>query len=141
MPGRQTHLGFGACVGAVSAFAVAQRTGSGDPFFEGIGGALAAAFSAGLPDDLEPATSPSHRAFAHSLAAAGMVSSAIPTLLRFAEECRAPYRCRPVLPASNSEAINRLLAHLAAGFAVGLAVGFLSHLALDARTPKGLPLM
>ena len=143
MPRRDAHLAAGALIAGISAYVVARNAGSRDPFAEAIGGAFGGLLTAGLPDDFEPAHCPSHRASAHSVACGGLVSTAFPALLGFAKECR-EYATTGGLgtdgaKASNPDEVSRLLNHLAAGFAVGLGVGYLSHLALDAGTPAGLP--
>lgn len=73
-----------------------------------------------LPDILEPATSPNHRKFLHSLAMAGLVSWSV-------------YRLWEMQPATEQEKFLRWL---------GLAMGgaYLGHLMMDSATPKSLPL-
>lgn len=68
-----------------------------------------------LPDVLEPATSPNHRAFFHSLTTGGMV--AYGALGKHTEQWRSDDRFA----------------------AAAAALSFLSHLYLDGMTPKGLP--
>lgn len=74
-----------------------------------------------LPDLLEPACHPNHRQFFHSLACAGLIGTA----------CYSLYQWEP--QTSGEEIVRFLL----------LAVGgaFLTHLAIDALSPKGLPLI
>lgn len=74
-----------------------------------------------LPDLLEPACHPNHRQFFHGLACAGFVGAA----------CYHLYQWEPQ---TSGEEIVRFLM---------LAVGgaFLTHLAMDAFSPKGLPLI
>lgn len=83
-------------------------------------GALASQMGS-LPDLLEPATSPNHRQFFHSLAFAGIVAHGL----------RRAYRWRPE---DSSQSLVRL---------VGLAIGgsYLAHLAMDFNTPRSLPLI
>lgn len=70
-----------------------------------------------LPDILEPADSPNHRKFFHSITAAGLVVYAMSG--RHTEGCS-----KPVL---------KLLTIL--------GMGYLSHLALDCTTPRAIDLI
>lgn len=74
-----------------------------------------------LPDLLEPACHPNHRQFFHGLACAGLIGAA----------CYRLYRWEP--QTSGEEIVRFVL----------LAVGgaFLTHLAMDSLSPKGLPLI
>jgi membrane-bound metal-dependent hydrolase YbcI (DUF457 family) len=80
--------------------------------FAGLGAAFAA-----LPDVLEPATSPNHRALFHSLACGGAV-----TYGAFGKHL------------DTWTAADRFALQTA-------ALSYLSHLVLDGATPKGLPLV
>jgi inner membrane protein len=83
--------------------------------------ALVAALASGLPDVLEPATSPHHRQFCHSAAFAALVTSGMKKL----------YDWVPVTPA---EALMR-------DALLGVGLGYLAHLFADATTAMGLPLV
>ena len=85
-----------------------------------VGGA-AAALLTGLPDILEPATSPNHRAFFHSLTFAALLGVGMKKLHDWEPETEA----------------QRLLRKLA--MVAGAA--YLIHLALDFTTRKSLPLV
>lgn len=149
MPRRNVHLLIAACCGAGAAYLVAREAGSSDPLPEILGGALGALATAMVPDAIDPATSPSHRASGHSVAVAGLVSMAVPRCRRFAAECResaetfrglaAGPGIQPGVRANHQ--FSELASRFAAGFAVGLPVGFLSHVGADAFTPSGLPLV
>jgi membrane-bound metal-dependent hydrolase YbcI (DUF457 family) len=80
--------------------------------FAGIGGAIGL-----FPDLIEPATSPNHRAFFHSLAFSGVV-----TYAAFGKH------------SENWSTEDKIAARIA-------LLSYLSHLALDAGTPKSLPLI
>ena len=71
-----------------------------------------------VPDILEPAVHPNHRSLFHGLAMAGCAGYGVKAA------------------ASQQEWPEWMKA-----LAVGAAVGYLSHLALDATTPKSLPLL
>jgi len=147
MPRRNTHIAIAAISGAAVAYLLAKRAGSSDLLPELLGGALGAAATAMLPDIFEPATSPSHRAGAHSLAAGGLISLGLNSCVRFSEARRADAESRRVLAARsttsherNGHQVREFLCRVASGAAIGLPVGYLSHLAADAGTPRGLPL-
>ena len=149
MPRRNSHLVIAACCGAGTAYLLAKEAGSSDPFPEVLGGAMGAMATAMLPDVLDPATSPSHRASGHSLAVAGLISMAVPPCRSFAVECRASAETLRGLAAQPDiqpdqradHQLSELASRFAAGFAVGLPVGILSHLGADGFTPSGLPLV
>ena len=149
MPRRNAHLAIAACCGAVAAYLVAKEAGSSDPFPEIVGGALGALATAMVPDAIDPATSPSHRASGHSVAIAGLVSMTVPPCRRFAAECRESAETfrglasgPGIQPADRANhQFSELASRFAAGFAVGLPVGVLSHLGADAFTPSGLTLV
>jgi len=88
-----------------------------DPAFAGIVAALAS----GLPDLLEPATSPHHRQFCHSAAFAALVIAGMKKLYEWQPKTPGDALLRDVL--------------LSIGF------GYLAHLGADATTAMGLPLL
>lgn len=71
-----------------------------------------------LPDKLEPAYHPNHRSSCHSLVAAGVNAGGINAT-------------------GDSEQLDPRWKSAAKSF----FIGYLSHLVLDGRTPKGLPLV
>lgn len=83
--------------------------------------AVVAALASGLPDILEPATTPRHRQFCHSLAFAGVMTSGMKKVYEW-------------VPASPGEVFARDVL-LSIGF------GYLAHLCADATTAMGLPLV
>ena len=89
-------------------------------FLPVVGGVAGAAFTC-LPDVLEPATSPNHRQFFHSLLFAGLLVGGLVKLHRWEAE-------------SSSDRFLRGLGMIAIS-------AYLIHLALDATTTKSLPLM
>jgi inner membrane protein len=74
-----------------------------------------------LPDLIEPATHPHHRQFFHSVLFAVMVACAV-------------YRLHHWEPETDGAALLRVLSLIAGG-------AYLAHLALDAGTPRSLPLI
>jgi len=120
MPRAATHFAAGAVTAGVINVAIQWQEKLSDASYRfdwgeflvccGVGGAVGL-----LPDVLEPANTPNHRAFFHSLVAGALVAWAISG--KHTNEC-APW-------------VKKLL--VSAGFA------YLSHLALDARTSKCIP--
>jgi membrane-bound metal-dependent hydrolase YbcI (DUF457 family) len=119
MPGWKTHMILGAATGATINIAMQTCRMAVDPKPEFSWGELilctvTAGGAAMLPDLLEPANSPNHRAFFHSVACAALVAYAITGK-----------------HTGKWPAIVTLI--------VGAAgVGYLSHLAADATTPKSI---
>lgn len=111
---------LGAAITLAIAVGHGEKSGSSDAS-KPIVAAGIGALCGTLPDLLEPACHPNHRQFFHGLACAGVVGTAC-------------YRLYQWEPQTSSEEIVRFLL---------LAVGgaFLTHLAMDALSPKGLPLI
>lgn len=117
MPDFKTHSKAGAIFG-LGAYALVKLTRGEDWTWEGaIGSALCGLFTASLPDILEPAHHPNHRAAAHSVAALLGTS--------YAAYC--------VHKSDKIDGKAKLMVSVA-------TAGYLSHLMLDSQTPKGLPL-
>lgn len=82
----------------------------------------ALAYAAGtLPDVLEPAVSPNHRQFFHSLTAAGLLGHGLSRLWQWE-------------PETDRDKVLK-----GAGLVIGGA--YLVHLAMDATTPRSLPVL
>ncbi len=118
---------------------------------EGFGGAVAGRFVGGpLPDLLEPAIHGWHRDVAHSVAVgAGIVHVGSAALSNWEQHCRASAehyasqaRDLSATPAARMLAgLAEVFWRTAAGFLAGVVGGYLSHLALDARTSRGIPII
>lgn len=147
MPNFATHARAGAASGALVAFYRARSAPTDQLLAETVGGLVGGFVGGVLPDVLEPARDPNHRKLAHSVAAGGAL-----TLARIAEwqaACRSSAEAAtvriaacPVGSVERSRAEwDALFWRLLAGALVGLVTGYASHLALDAGTPRGLPLI
>lgn len=145
MPNFAEHARAGAVVGLVAAAYSARNAPTEQQIVESVGGLIGGYLGGILPDVLEPANSPHHRQLAHSVVTATAFS-----LGRYAEwqaACRsrageAAQRlaaCAPGSPERSRAERDVFLFRLLAGFLVGVAAGYVSHLALDARTPRGIP--
>jgi len=149
MANSREHLLWGAAAGAGVYILSAWITGEKISFSELLGSALSGVLTAKVPDILEPATHPNHRAVFHSVCFAGL---ALPNawaatckkreeIIGQAQECER----RAAIATNNqerdywSQQANWL--RFCAGSLLGLVPGYASHLAADALTPKGLPLL
>jgi hypothetical protein len=167
MPGKETHSYVGVTAGA--GYAAFQAKGQAPLNFlvEVAGGAVGGWYGGLLPDVIEPGTSSWHRSFAHSgTTGTGVVAVMKTTLTDWREFCyeRSEY-CRiqgeqivvnmvpdalvpnlfvPAPPDPWTQVgwtLAALFWRFAAGFANGLAAGYVSHLALDALTPRSIPFL
>jgi hypothetical protein len=164
MPDRRTHRRAGRLSGGVYAFQRARKQSVGHCVTETIGGIAGGEVGAVVADWLEPGISSWHRGSAHSCAAGvgilslGEVLAGVETYCREqadlkAQELRTLQMIPdPALPSVFVAGPNSWLSELwlticelfwraAAGFANGLAAGYLSHLVLDAGTPRSIPLL
>jgi len=150
MPNRSTHVLVGGCGGALAATVRARHQQLTPKFLEILGGAVGGCVGARLPDLLEPARLPRHRKFVHSFGAGvGAVKLTFDLLegwetywRRVAAEAR-EQRPDPSLTTLERVVLflKEALACILAGLLIGLAVGYLSHLLLDAFSPAGLPIL
>ena len=145
----KTHLITGIATGtAIAAYTAREQSGV-DFVAELIGGALGGAVGGKLPDILEPAIHSWHRSTAHSLVTATTIGvTAARSISAWQDFCRANASRHDDLCESATEAVGRawhtfvaFLWRLLSGVAVGVSVGYLSHLALDACTPRSIPLL
>lgn len=117
MNGPTHRLVAGAAVGIYLADSEAKN---GTPSLRPVAAGAVAALLTNLPDFLEPATSPNHRAFFHSLAFAALLAMGL-------------HRLHQWQPETSSEKFWKEI-----GMLTGVA--YLIHLALDFTTHKSLPL-
>ena len=157
MPNRKTHTAIGAGSGAVLALYRAKDQALNNLLTEALGGLLGGYVGGLLPDILEPAFSSWHRDTAHSVAVGGAIISLRNHLSGWEAACREnAEKCRAIrmVPQDNAFVsatidplsqflcdIRELLWRLLAGFLNGLAAGYVSHLVLDAATPRSIPLL
>lgn len=147
MNGR-VHKAVGAGVGVASTFVWRAIEHKPLRLAEVAGGAFGGILGASLPDILEPATSSYHRGFAHSATmSSGIVYGAIKglgeirtTLDAQADELRAKAEV-------SCDWLLSLLLHLGAialeflsGAITAVVPGYVSHVVLDATTPRGVPI-
>jgi hypothetical protein len=147
MPKRRAHAWAGATAGGGAPFLRSRGEAGAHQVLETLAGCGGGWLGGLLPDVLEPALSPCHRDSAHSYTAlAGVASATLETWRRSCRERAESYRVRCANPALDPA--TRMLCEclelfwrVAAGFLTGLQAGYVSHLALDALTPSGLPIV
>lgn len=145
-----THRNVGQITGAGFALYRARHQDPLAAAFEALGGWYGGRHGARIHDVLEPATTPNHRGACHSIAANGAVIAlgkdaldALHADLRSWADEQAQHALAPEMPWY--EALLRLVgaagAHMLVGYTNGVAAGAVSHLALDAPTAAGIPLL
>jgi len=133
MPGRETHTYVGVAAGIGYAAFQAKEQSPANLMVEAAGGALGGWCGGRLPDAFEPGTSSWHRSLAHSGTTGTAIVAMRGKLTEWEKFCRPWQELR--------WKAEELFWRLAAGFANGLAAGYVSHLALDAGTPRSIPLL
>lgn len=149
MANRKDHLLLGGIAGVGVCLAAAAIKGQKPTLIELIGSTLSGVIAATVPDWLEPATHPNHRAFFHSLAFATVglpplwtgLRQAREEQLRAAEACEWQATIAPNAQVANAWREQAGFCRLQAGILLGAIPGYVSHLAADALTPKSLPLL
>lgn len=118
MANGRTHTLVGAGAGLAVALSVRDKhQGEQSPVF----GAIMGAFAGKLPDIFEPALNPNHRQFFHSIAFLGA----------------AGYSLKKVYDWEPQDGLQKAIRMLV----LCAGAGYISHLLLDATTPKCLPLL
>ncbi|GAF76943.1 unnamed protein product [marine sediment metagenome] len=150
MPNKQTHVTIGTLAGGGLAAYRAREQEPLNMLLEAIGGGIGGYIGGRLPDVIEPASWPGHRQLAHSVIAGGAVGFSVYELLgKWEKWCRSKaelYNQRRTTEGANVLkdilfTLLEIILRVAAGFLSGLGTSYLSHLALDWRTPAGLPIL
>lgn len=148
MANGRVHRLAGALSGAGSAALRAKDLPGQNQLVEAIGGAIGGYWGGQLPDLLEPATSSWHRDFAHSVSVGGLAVKATNMVAEWESDCRRRSKHFGSLRQATHD--QRLVLWyrclelfwlLVAGVVIGFLTGYISHLVLDALTPRGLPLV
>lgn len=145
MANGKAHRKTGLIVGTVAG-AIAALDEDGAAFLaEVAGGALGGKFGGMMPDVLDPPTSPNHRGLAHGIIPAGALFTwAMAELPGWQAELRNRATHHAVAfrrTGDIQEFMMEMMLHALSGFLAGLIGGYASHLLMDARTPKGLPVV
>jgi hypothetical protein len=161
MPDRRTHQLVGIATSTACAAYRARNQNPRHQLPEIAGGAVGGYLGSTFADYLEPAISSWHRGSAHSAGTGAMVFWLVDQLTewetfcrRRAEECAAIPMVAVLTPQgivfvpaqlSRLEQLFRNMAELfwrfLAGVPTGFATSYLSHLTLDAATPRSIPLL
>jgi membrane-bound metal-dependent hydrolase YbcI (DUF457 family) len=148
MPGQRVHTAVGTLSGAAYAWYRSSTETEWNRILETLGGALGGGLGGRLPDILEPADSPNHRGPAHGFLAGGAALAAkLEGAHKYCCDQAETYRVKYVAHAAVNDPVALLywlvemFWRIAAGLLSGLQAGYLSHLALDALTPRSLPLL
>ncbi len=147
MPNGKVHAGAGIVSGA--GFALARSAGEPGscPPLEALGGAVGGYLGGKLPDWIEPGISSWHRGRAHSVTAgAVIVGLGRDYLTSWENWCRSEAEnvrlARMELPQGSGQAIiltvYETVLRVLAGLLGGILAGYISHLWLDAGTPRGI---
>ena len=135
MPDGRTHLVAGTVCGAVCSLAIQHQLHENkqlDPGHLALSTGTSAAVSR-LPDILEPAVHPNHRAFFHSFAFGALLGFGAVKAWKKIKEKRAERNALGIEQISWEEIL--------LGFAFIAIVVILLHLLMDGFTKKGLPLI
>lgn len=149
MSNGKTHRKVGVAAGAGLAAARSIHLPLSSCTTETLGGAFGGWLGAKVPDVIDPPTHPGHRSIGHGLLPVGLAGYAtwqhLPgwqTNLRMKAD---HHRSASLYAASPWERFMHWLMEqvfrLASGVLAGIVGGYASHLALDAFTPAGLPLL
>jgi membrane-bound metal-dependent hydrolase YbcI (DUF457 family) len=147
MPRRTTHIGAGALCGIAAGVFTAESLPKKYQGLHFVCVTIGGVFGGVAPDLLEPALSPHHRSLFHSLAVGGAATSGLMSdwqakCHEMAADCTSRAQLAPLGSRQrSSEEMNAFLWRVIAGLLIGFLVGYMSHLALDGTTQKGLPLL
>ncbi len=149
MPNATFHGAIGAAAGPLAVVATTEERRLGFLVAELIGSTIGGYAGGRAPDLLEPAHNPHHRHVFHSVGVNALLVTKVPEYVsagaewlrtKAAElEIEAAATADPVLAFILGLGVYALRA--IAGFLVGFAAGWASHVALDSATPMGLPLL
>lgn len=148
MANHRTHLRAGAISGAIAAAYCGRAESPAQMISETLGGAIGGALGAQVPDLLEPALHSWHRSTAHSATAGvAVTATGFDIAQQWLSYCRRKALEHSRLQRESNEPIMQVLHSVMAwlwatlaGVAPGIVAGYLSHLALDACTPRSIPI-
>lgn len=135
MPNRNTHVAVALIAGVAATLHYTRNESPENQAVELLGTLIGSYAGGRFPDVLDPPTGPLHRSFAHGGLAVAAVAAA-----RVEKWCRA-CRLEAAQCAAQGRGVDGFFLLLLAGFLTGLRFGYGSHLALDALTRRGLPLL
>lgn len=136
MPNRTIHSIAGAVAGGIGAILITIERDNPAWDQRAFAGALGGFIGSGIADYVDPPTSYRHRSIGHSLVLCAVGSAVLFAAASRLESSSNPRRIseEPEEPVSNSNQA------VWASILRGLAIGHISHLALDAGSPMGISL-
>lgn len=138
MANREDHDQFGAALSALVALlrSDAEKDSPMDVVLRVTAAYLGGKIGAKVPDWLEPAVSSWHRKTAHSIVAGATIFEITRRKIdAWEDHCRT--KQEEARAADNQADVWFWAA--ASGFAIAIAIGYVSHLVLDSQTPRGIP--
>ena len=150
MANREKHSIYGGASGVAVATYGARDQDLDNFLAELIGGGIGGVLGSRVPDVLEPAFhDPRHRSIAHSYTfAAYWLEVVYQNASSWQQYCRLEAERHGRIRLSSNDGWSRFwhslmsfVWHFLSGFAVGVVAGYLSHLVLDAGTPRSIPLL
>ncbi len=145
MPDKKIHTAVGATAGVTQMLAT-QIIDDNINLPELIGSTVGGLLGGRLPDIIDPPDSPNHRDIGHSIlftiAGIALVICAVISLKSSCKELqsKADWHIQNGYYIPDDIKMELALKRLAIGFLNGLPAGYVSHLALDSRTPAGINL-
>jgi membrane-bound metal-dependent hydrolase YbcI (DUF457 family) len=136
MPNRIVHSSVGVIAGVVPVCLVGQSLTARENIVIATGGVFGGLLGSILPDIIDLPRSFNHRSIGHSMCANGTWLFLI--LSRCQEACIDRVQFSKDA-AEEGDTLKELFWLFLAGFILGFALGYLSHLLLDMTTPMGLP--
>lgn len=147
MPNSETHKIVGGLAGLIS-LSLLPPLSSGGGSATLVGRVAGGVVGGLLPDRLEPATSPRHRSTCHSATAGGMALTALDIarkieayLQRRSAEIRHEAQGQSDAVLMFLQKVWAWVVEFFGGTAVGVVVGYVSHLIADMFTPAGIPVV
>jgi hypothetical protein len=149
MPGYKTHKAIGGIAGGTAAFVCAQNQPPLLVLAETFGGWMAGQHAGTWPDIAEPGISSHHRDFCHSLAPTAYGATVVfQQVGSIQDSLRSQAQACFQLAASTNDGLQQfvnvtagLLLHVLAGAVPAIPASYVSHVVLDAATPRGIPLV
>ena len=150
MPNAKAHAIIGTGSGSLVAFLCSNDLPPEARLTMTLGGALGGYAGGRTPDSLEPAVHAWHRSFFHSAAVgAGVLQTTVAPIKTWVDELlgkAAGVRERrvqlgPEHPDHAALWLQEFGLYFLCGLVIGVPVGYLSHLIVDAGTERGIPLV
>jgi len=149
MASYQTHRIVGGLVGGAAAFVCAQNQPPLLAAAETVGGLLFGQYAGPWADVVEPATSSYHRVFAHALVPTALGATFV---FKRVDSLQASLRSQAQIffqqAANTNDGLESFLnyaagflLHMLAGAVPAVPASYLSHIALDAASPRSVPLL